>query len=166
MLLVHYFQMAFVVSSGTVSILCRTLYACHIPALLAQDDSMEDDNRLFCNLQPFWYFGLESILQKWCHHSDFHLLQLRMEGIAERRGSFMDAEEYSRLEKATSGISTDPDTLRPFSSTCAWIGQLFKTAQHSTGVFASCTGEALNPCSSWMVGTYPACRASPPASGR
>lgn len=47
-------------------------------------------------MQPSWYFGLLKTLQRWWDDPSFE--DLRRQGLAERRGGYMDAEEFTRLK--------------------------------------------------------------------
>ena len=81
-------------------------------------------------VQPFWYYGVKQILQKW--HDNPNFARLRMEADLERKGGYMDADEFKRLDAFTGGLFSAP-TSRTVHLGLDW-GQVFKTALHSTGI--------------------------------
>jgi hypothetical protein len=81
-------------------------------------------------LQPFWYFPIKEIIQKWLDNPRFE--SLRKEAISERRGGYMDATEFTRLNNLTNGILLEHSTLL-VEVGLDW-GSMFKSSQHSVGI--------------------------------
>lgn len=48
-------------------------------------------------MQPFWYFPVKQLVQKWLNIQRFE--GLRQKAVLERRGGYMDGEEFSRLDR-------------------------------------------------------------------
>lgn len=86
-------------------------------------------NLLSC-LQPFWYFPIKEIIQKWFDNPRFE--ELRKAAIKERRGGYMDATEFQRLNAYTNGLLLNESTLL-LEMGLDW-GSMFKTSQHSVGI--------------------------------